>query len=225
MLLHICIQHLEVEFTSKDFNSICEQIFTTVINEEWTSPRDTNMPRYKWTIETPANYFRILHDNSPKLQWNTIAKTNMLNCYWPQRKLLFAYLELLTELRKIVNLQNVSVIYSGASPGHHIPLLIRFFKCDQWILIGKSNWDSYLTKNSKLKVTLKNDKIKGIGVFSTQKIKKGIRPKKIQYFPFSFRGTVLDENLQFLSVKRSNSRFHFDRTRNTVMTHLKEIFR
>lgn len=155
-LLHFCADELNITFTPKEFNSLSEQIFTTVINEQYTSPRNSDAPKYKWTIPTPTKYYRMLRDDSPQLDWDTIARTNMLNCHWPQRKLLFAYLELLTELQRTVNmsLHRVSVIYSGASPGHHIPLIIKFFRCAQWILVqspgtSASKWDTYLTNNAK----------------------------------------------------------------------------
>ncbi len=157
LLFRHCFDNFNLIVSNREFDGISEQIFSVVINHSIIAPRNTSDIKYKWIYDSNSQYYRILTDKTPRLDYSKIAKTNLLNCHWPIRKLVFTYLELFTELSKIENLQNVVVIYIHPSNGAHIPLVAKYFRCSKWIIVKEKQLDSYLVKNtSKLNCEIVN---------------------------------------------------------------------
>lgn len=82
------------------------------------------------------NLFRALKPDFPRLEYNTTDVSNIYkNCHYGQRKLFYTELEFLSLLSKKHHLREVTVVYAGAAPGIHLPILFKLFPDVFWILI------------------------------------------------------------------------------------------
>ena len=93
------------------------------------------------------NYYRILKNDLPRRKYyvqSNIPKTTM---HWGQRKLLLSEIEFLTKYSSSGDL----VIYAGAAPAIHTPMLAELFPQLKFILIDPIPFAIKPTKNMELR--------------------------------------------------------------------------
>lgn len=78
-------------------------------------------------MEFDHNSF-ILRDNDPQEKYHDVEQKNKVNVCWGQRKLLLNEILFFTDFRDIfVKVKNPVILYIGAAPGIHIPMLSEMF--------------------------------------------------------------------------------------------------
>lgn len=89
---------------------------------------------YRTRSSEYKKFFRTLGKQSDRWAYEENTQ-RQFNCHIGQRKLFFTELEFLTLLCKEYDPKDVLVVYAGAAPGHHFPLILRMFPKLSWVLI------------------------------------------------------------------------------------------
>ena len=98
-------------------------------------------------------FTRIELDNMPKLEYKELNITDRSTRHFGQRKLLLSEIEFLTLMYSKFNLKNekkVILLYVGAAPGYHIPILINMFPNLHCHLFDPANFAINNQKNIKI---------------------------------------------------------------------------
>lgn len=98
-------------------------------------------------------FTRIELDNMPKLEYKELNITDRSTRHFGQRKLLLSEIEFLTLMYSKFNLKNekkVTLLYVGAAPGYHIPILINMFPNLHCHLFDPANFAIDNKKNIKI---------------------------------------------------------------------------
>ena len=74
----------------------------------------------------------------------------MTECHWGQVKLLYSEIEFLTIVSKYVSLKECLIVYVGAAPGTHDPLLLDMFPDSNWFLIDPAKFD--IQESNRVKI-------------------------------------------------------------------------
>lgn len=101
---------LQTEWNLKTVNPHNEQYFQTNENDE--------------LLPIATSFERILKDDAPRAAYRRRGNEIKSTIHWGQRKLLLSEIEFLTKFAQ----PNFYVVYAGAAPGIHIPLLAELFK-------------------------------------------------------------------------------------------------
>ena len=92
-------------------------------------------------------FFRILGDNFPRRKYYVQSNIPRTTMHWGQRKLLLSEIEFLTNYSNPGNL----VIYAGAAPAIHTPMLAKLFPQLKFILIDPIPFSIKQTINIELR--------------------------------------------------------------------------
>lgn len=98
------------------------------------NPDSPNLHCLQWILEHGTSppfgeFTRVLRPDAPGKLYSKNKNRNTV-VHWGQRKLLLSEIEFLT----IASLPGDTVVYAGAAPCHHLPLLCRFFPTVKFIL-------------------------------------------------------------------------------------------
>jgi hypothetical protein len=74
----------------------------------------------------------------------------LTECHWGQVKLLYSEIEFLTIVSKYISLKECLIVYVGAAPGTHDPLLLDMFPDSNWFLIDPAKFN--VKENDRLKI-------------------------------------------------------------------------
>lgn len=138
------------------FNNIRNIIFSLQLtNKEFGLIEKKNFMKYDIKREY-KNYVSYLPLDFPQIKYNKNLEAPQ-NYHWGQRKLLLGEIEFLTFLHKKLNIEEKSdyylVLYAGAAPGDHIPILKELFPKCIFILYDPSNF--HISPDNR--IFIKND--------------------------------------------------------------------
>src|SRR5205085_2868428 len=77
---------------------------------------------------------QFLSPNTPELAWYSRPKKEKTTVHWGQRKLFLAELAFFNLFLDFKAVPQPQVVYAGAAPGNHIPLLASLFPAMTWHL-------------------------------------------------------------------------------------------
>lgn len=92
------------------------------------------MQALRASVGTPIDFTwkQVTLDNDdPELEYQRRSQDQKTAIHWGQRKLLMTEVQFLTIY---CNVDNPIVVYAGAAPGHHIPIISRMFPSITWHL-------------------------------------------------------------------------------------------
>jgi len=109
----------------------------------WWDPKSPS-PAYEQNIHEGAftDNDRILKPTDPQREYRRRATDGKSVIHWGQRKLLLSEIEFLTHYSELSTL----VVYAGAAPGSHIPILCEMFPKHQFVLYDPNQFDPVLSK-------------------------------------------------------------------------------
>lgn len=108
---------------------------------------------YDYSVKD-LSFTRIELDNMPKIEYEELDLTNKRSTrHYGQRKLLLSEIEFLTKMYSKYNLlkeKKVILLYVGAAPGYHIPILIEMFPNLYCHLFDPANFTIYNKNHIKI---------------------------------------------------------------------------
>ena len=143
---------------------------------EWSAVG--NNPHLKQLSNSPSivvsNLSRIFQcPGSPKLPYRRRSGESKSVCHWGQRKLILSEIEFFTEY--VILKCPTLVIYAGAAPGHHIPLLSEMFPNVHFLLFDPSAFEIEET-----------DRIRIFNEFFTEELARQLFANSVSRFAFDW---------------------------------------
>lgn len=92
------------------------------------------------TSDEYHKYFRSFPNKYPVLPYQS-HQIELTECHWGQLKLLYSEIEFLTIVSKYISLKECLIVYVGAAPGTHDPLLLDMFPDSNWFLIDPAKFN------------------------------------------------------------------------------------
>lgn len=110
-------------------------------------------PRLK--VRDDIAFTRELVNNSPSLPYSNRERVTKTLLHWGQRKLLMSEIEFLTRYTADTPAgARTRVVYVGAAPGHHIPVLLEMFPAVDFTLYDSENFNRDLVSRGDRRVTI-----------------------------------------------------------------------
>ncbi len=154
-----------------------------------------------------SKYFRKLdkmldsdYDDIFLYQYNTSCYP-VYNLHWGQVKLLYSEMECLVKISKKMPLKDLLVVYVGAAPGDHTPLLLKLFPEINMLLYGPNQFNKDLIKHNR--VIIKTGEAGWFNDDKVDEVKKIAGGRKILYIS-DIRREVDEKEILVDNVNQQN---------------------
>lgn len=96
------------------------------------------------------NFFRTIPKKYPIVPYKKYGQLKIGGCHWGQLKLLYSEIELLTIVSKHIPLKDCLIVYVGAAPADHNPVLCEMFPDSNWLLVDPAKFT--IKENKQVKI-------------------------------------------------------------------------